>query len=309
MVFSKILVPLEGGDVGATALTPALTMALATGASIELLTVVDPGADASVRDAAGTHLEYLAAGLVAKGVSTDTEVRAGVPAAEIVATVGRVGADLVAMATHGRAGLARAFLGSVAERVVATSPVPVLLVRPGGQGMTTLRTILVPVDGSPGGAIALSSALALARVSGARLVLIQVVVPILAYQTMDIAGYGGGIFFDPDWDEEALGAARRYVSGLAGRLGASGLRAEGVAVLGDVLSPSTSVVGAIVANADAVGADLIVMSTHAHTGAARVLLGSTADALVRTSHRPVMLVRRAATETKESATAAVDAPA
>jgi nucleotide-binding universal stress UspA family protein len=50
----------------------------------------------------------------------------------------------------------------------------------------------------------------------------------------------------------------------------------------------------IEAAADEADADLIVMSTHAYTGPARALLGSTADALVRTAKRPVLLVRRPA---------------
>jgi nucleotide-binding universal stress UspA family protein len=231
----------------------------------------------------------------------DTGVRTGAPATEIVAAATAASADLIAMATHGRAGLSRMFLGSVAERVLASSPLPVLLLRPGGHELTEVGTILVPVDGSPGGALALASAVALAGSLGARIVLLQVVVPILAYQTMYANGYGRGLYFDPAWDDEALEAAKRYTAGLAQRLRSTGARAEGLAVLGGVLAPSTAVVEAIVAEADRVDADLIVMSTHAHTGVARLLLGSTADALVRTSHRPVLLVHRGGTEEEEAA--------
>ena len=63
-------------------------------------------------------------------------------------------------------------------------------------------------------------------------------------------------------------------------------------MVANALTPSAAVVEAIIATADQVDADLIVMSTHAHTGLARVLLGSVADALVRHAHRPVLLVRR-----------------
>jgi nucleotide-binding universal stress UspA family protein len=100
-----------------------------------------------------------------------------------------------------------AVLGSVAERVVAASPVPVLLLRPGGRAMTALRTILVPVDGSPGGALALASAIALAEAANARLVLVQVVVPVLAYRTGGAWIYGAGLYVDPVRDDEALAAA------------------------------------------------------------------------------------------------------
>jgi nucleotide-binding universal stress UspA family protein len=204
------------------------------------------------------------------------------------------------MATHGRAGLARAFLGSVAEHVLSASPVPVLLVRPSGHEMARLGTILVPVDGSPGGALALASAVALAQAAKARVVLLKVVVPVISYELMNASGYAS-LYFDPAWDEEALEGARRYVAGVANRLRTNGLQAEALAVMGGVMTPSNSVLEAILTQATAVNADLIVMSTHAHTGAARALLGSVADALVRNAQRPVMLVRRGVTGEAETA--------
>jgi nucleotide-binding universal stress UspA family protein len=59
-----------------------------------------------------------------------TLVRAGSPATTIVSQAQKLGADLIAMATHGRSGLTRMLLGSVAEKVVRTAPCPVLTVRP-----------------------------------------------------------------------------------------------------------------------------------------------------------------------------------
>jgi nucleotide-binding universal stress UspA family protein len=299
-MFSKILIPLDGRDEAAIALTPARAVAEATGASLTLLTVVDDGALGVERAAAETALAYRASSLAADGVSVETRLRVGTPATEIVAAATEAGADLIAMATHGRSGLVRAFLGSVAQQVVASSPVPVLLLHPEGHAMTQVSTMLVPVDGSPGGALALASAVALSGPTKARIVLVQVVVPLMAYRMVDAsgfgAGYGGGLYVDPDWDADALHAAERYTGALADRLRSAGAAAEGLAVMGGAIGPSASVVEAIGAAADRVDADLIVMSTHAHTGAARLLLGSVADALVRNSHRPVLLVRRGGAE-------------
>jgi nucleotide-binding universal stress UspA family protein len=158
--------------------------------------------------------------------------------------------------------------------------------------VTALRTILVPVAGSSGGAHALASAVALAAAANARLVLMRVVVPLLAYQTGDAWIYGAGLYVDPVRDDEALAAAKCYTAALADRLRSTGVRAESAAVIGGAGTPSTSIVEGIIAAADRVDADLIVMSTHAHTGPARLLLGSVADALVRRADRPVLLVRR-----------------
>ena len=188
------------------------------------------------------------------------------------------------MATHGRAGLPRAFLGSVAERVTAASPVPLVLLRPGGHRVAHVTTLLVPVDGSPGASRALGLAVPLARATGARIVLLDVVASVLQYAGMVVAS-GTAVAPDPAWDDEALVAARGYVEGLAARLQQAGLNAEGCALLGRTGET-------IVDTADQVGADLIVMSTHGLTGAARTILGSTADEVVRTAHGPVLLVRQ-----------------
>ena len=290
-MFSKILVPLDGTPEAAVALAPARTVAKATGALVTLVTVIDTEASLADHTSATAQLERVEADLSAEGLHVDGVVRRGEPAAEIVVAALEVHADLIAMATHGRSGLARAFLGSVAQSVLEISPVPVLLLRPGGPAMTKLEVVLVPVDGSPGGALALTAAVPLARSANARVILLDVAVPFLAYTLM--AGAGSGMFyFDPGWDEETVESAKRYVSGMADRLGKLGVRAEGMTTTGSVLTSSSSVAEAIMQIADEVGADLIVMSTHALTGPARTLLGSVADAVVRNSHRPVLLPRR-----------------
>jgi nucleotide-binding universal stress UspA family protein len=86
-------------------------------------------------------------------------------------------------------------------------------------------------------------------------------------------------------DDNALAGAGQYVSGLADQLQRAGLVAEGRAVMG---LPSAM----IVRTASEMEADLIVMSTHALTGLARAVLGSTADEVVRNARRPVLLVRQ-----------------
>jgi nucleotide-binding universal stress UspA family protein len=291
------------------ALTPARTVATATGAAISLLLVIDDDASGIGHSRATADLESVAMELRHHGLSVDTSVRRGAPAAEIIAAATEVGADLVVMATHGRSGLARAFLGSVTQHVLATSPVPVLLLRPGGHQMTRLDVVLVAVDGSLGGAVALASAVPLARSVNAQVVLLNVAVPFVAYLTMGGSLYGEGSFdFDPGWDDEALASAKRYVSGLADRLRRAGVRTEGRVVTGEPLQPERSVAEAIMRSADEVGADLIVMSTHALTGPARALLGSVADAVVRNAHRPVLLPHRGGREdTTEASRGASDA--
>src|SRR5262249_40894264 len=147
-----------------------------------------------------------------------------------------------------------------------------------------VRSLLVPVDGSPGGSVALGAALALASATGAAIHLLDVVVPVPLF-----AGYPADVampvYVDPSWDDEALASARGYVDALAAKLRPRGGEADGRALLGQV-TPT------IRATAESVDADLVVTSTHALTGPARAILGSVANAVVRASRRPVLLVRQ-----------------
>jgi nucleotide-binding universal stress UspA family protein len=282
-MFTRILVPLDGTPEAAVALTPALALARATDAGLALVRVTASPA-APEADAAAANLARIAEEVRGTGRTAGWVLRDGDPAAEIVAEAREGGADLVVMATHGRGGLGRAVLGSVAAGVVAQSPVPVVLLRPGGRKTARVKTLLVPVDGSPGGALALGAALALARATGAAVHVLEVVVPVPLY-----AGYptdiAPAVYVDPTWDEEALSSARAYVEALAAKLRRHGVEADGRAVLGQV-TPT------ILTAAEETDADLIVMSTHALTGPARAILGSVADAVVRASRRPVFLVRQ-----------------
>lgn len=278
-MFKTILVPLDGTASAATALPLARTFAHATDASLVLIRIVPEG------DPSGEAERYVRS--VAEELQDETirsVVRHGTPAHELVRAVRDESADLIVMATHGRVGLQRALLGSVAEHVVKHSPVPVALVRPGGKRVTRLQTLVVPTDGTAGAAYALGAAVGLARSTGARLTLVEAVEPYPLWL------YGGdfGIaptYVDPSWDDDALRAAQTYLSSVVARLKRAELDVQGTVRMGGA-------VDSIEAVADEVDADLVVMSTHAYTGPARALLGSTADAIVRTAKRPVLLVRR-----------------
>ncbi|HEY3063581.1 MAG TPA: universal stress protein [Chloroflexota bacterium] len=282
-MFDQILVPLDGTPQSAAALPLARTLAEACHGQVVLIRVAPSPLD---RDEAARHLVRIARELEASGVAVTTEVCCGVDVApQLLWAIRDRRTDLVVMATHGRSGIQRAVMGSVAESLIRDSPVPVLLVRPGGRRTTGLHTLLVAVDGSPGGALALGSSIALARATGARIVLLEVAVPIPLW--VYSAELGGSAYMpvDSSWDDDALGSAQRYVEGLARRLRQAGIEAEGRALMGEVVPTIDAV-------ADDIDADLIVIATHARVGAARAVLGSTADAVVRTAQRPVLLVRR-----------------
>ncbi len=140
----KLLVPLDRSFGTEAALKVAADLARANGSVIRLLhiaprprAVVADGRVIAYADQESERLQYeaevylrkIAQGLA--GFAVEYAVRFGDPAEEIVAEAREAGADLIAMATHGRTGLARLLLGSVAEAVLRRSEVPLLLVRPG----------------------------------------------------------------------------------------------------------------------------------------------------------------------------------
>jgi len=283
-MFTNVLVPLDGTPQSNIALLPARTIAHATHAAITLVHVV-PVSD--LQSGADAELERIAAELRTDGTSVSVVMPRGEPAEEILRQIETRGVDLIVMRTHGRSGIGRAVLGSVAEQVLSHSAVPVLMVRPGGRRLSNLRTLLVPVDSSPGGAVALGAAIGLARATDASLKLIEVVQPIPNYAYGEL-GWGGALYIDPAWDDEALASARAYVAGVTTRL-----RETGLTVHGEVQF-APYVWNSIVSYAEEIHADLIVMSTQALTGPARALLGSVADDVVRHADCPVLLLHRPA---------------
>jgi nucleotide-binding universal stress UspA family protein len=287
-MFRRILVPLDGSAESNIALPLARALAEGTHASIWLLRVASDPAwphDHSALHSAGQSIERTAAEFANSGLEVHPVTREGDPAQEILHLSQDVRADVIVMRTRGRAGLERAVFGSVAEAVLKHTHLPLILAKPGGRRITRIRRLLVPVDGSPGGLLALQMADELARAYGSSIDIVQVVVPIpmLAYAApYDPAGAG---FYDSAWDDDALTAARSYVAAVAQRLSGRGGAAEGEARM------AGSVAEGIVEVAGVHDTDLIVMSTHALTGPARAILGSVADAVVRTSPCPVLVTK------------------
>ena len=139
MKLDKIMVPLDGSMLAEAALSTACDFAARDGATISLLRAAEamsrPGADAveaqvtAIREAE----EYLAAvvrRLADKGITrVEPHVWYGPAAAAIVEAASAQKADLVVMCTHGRSGLGRLVLGSVAESVLRGTTTPILIVR------------------------------------------------------------------------------------------------------------------------------------------------------------------------------------
>ena len=143
------------------------------------------------------------------------------------------------------------------------------------------RNILVPLDGSPFGEHALPIAYALARRAGAQVHLVRVHEPLAAMVPV-MAGWAPGAEME-QWTREVAESQSAYVRGVAEQAPAD-VRVTPRLLHGMVLD-------ALEVDAQRIGADLVVMTTHGRGGIARAWLGSVADGLVRRLHVPVLLVR------------------
>ncbi len=145
-MYRKILVPLDGSKVAEGVLPHAKALAYSEGAELVLLTVganpaldfafSDPGlAQSAILEQEERGKEYITKierQLQAAGFKTSTVLRVGSVAEVILGVAEELDVDCIAMSTHGRTGPARWLLGSIAERVVHNSKVPVLLIRATG---------------------------------------------------------------------------------------------------------------------------------------------------------------------------------
>ncbi len=301
MTIRSVFVPLDESPLAEAALPYAEVLAQAFGARLLLLGVVErqeggvlgaqPEVGAHVeivaRRALTAYLEATAEELRGRGLDVSVQVRSGDPAQEIVAATEEEPETVVVMATHGRGGMERWLLGSVADKVMRTASRPVLLVRPPEAGAqrreVALRRLMVPLDGSDLAQAALPLAGELGQRLGATLVLVRVE-PWLTTMAPSYA-------YLPDLDRleaEAEALAAASLQAARGRLPAA-LSVETVVLRG---APAA----ALIDYARGEGRiDLVVMSTHGAGGLRRLLVGSTADRLVRAG-LPALLIRPHATE-------------
>lgn len=239
----RILVPLDGSTAAEAVLPYVERIATATSARVSLLVGVDKPRDwgedtagdlKGERHEAESYLRRLQARLTsATGNDVEVEVVASEPAAAILAASERQKPDLIAMTTHGRSGVARWVLGSVAAKVLHATKTPLLVVRPrpnGKQGdAPNLTKILVPLDGSELSASALPFVAGLAKPLGASVVLFQSVFePVMTYR-------GAEVVFDDTVLREMEASARKALTLAADDLSAQGVRADVVATIGNAI--------------------------------------------------------------------------
>ncbi|HTJ44714.1 MAG TPA: universal stress protein [Kofleriaceae bacterium] len=225
------------------------------------------------------ELEARVASAAAAGIDTDGVLRYGAPD-EVIAEVARdLGAELTVIGTHGRTGVKRFFLGSVAERVIKRTPDAALVVR-GAPPEGGFRRVLVATDFSDAAFAALSAAITLAA-PDAQLDVIH------AWQ------YPPGTWGRLARRSAAFKSLEDAIVDAA-RASASSLQQQAASLRAFEVELRQGAPAATIADAAEHGHhDLIAVGTHGHQGVRRFLLGSVAEAVVRHAHASVVVAHAA----------------
>jgi len=298
-MFGKILVPLDGSKTAENVLPLARSFARALQIPVELLGVIDIVEMAYqiardrvsiitslVNDATGRFTEYLEG--IAQNFPTGTArctIQTGSAAEAIINSAATDKQTLIALATHGRSGLDRWLLGSVAEKVLRGGSNPTLVVRARDDknpswAMATLKRIVVPLDGSEMSEGILPYIKELAKQVDLEVTLIRL------YGGLSAAGDG---FYSPHQLDAMTARLRQeavtYLESKTEEMKQQGLNKISFTAK-EGLEPDE-----ILAIARQTPDTMIAMCTHGRSGVQRWALGSVTETVVRHSDNPVLVVR------------------
>lgn len=289
---ARVIVPLDGSTFGEDALAVALSLIDESG-SLDFVCVNAPAPPLSVsnydelaRASAVRYLDELAYKLP-PGVRADIHVLVGRAADELRTFIEDSEADLVVMATHGRGFVTRAWLGSVADSLARDSKLPLLLVHPhhadepSYQAAAPIRKVLVPLDGSERAELAVDTAIGTFGPE-TEITLIRVV----HTPFPSPSGYLPDTIRENQPAGRALAQAKADLADTWGKFDGTTASVEL-----DVIE-SAHVAKAIVEYAEAHDFDAIAIATRGESGVRRLALGSVADKVIRSSKRPVLVLRR-----------------
>lgn len=303
MKVEHVLVPIDFSERSLKAIEFGLPLLKSLGADLQLVHVLAPDYPLASMAAMPLIVPELEVGQrvrrrlrdVARKYSIELgpeniHARKGQPFVEICRLARERGIDLIVTSTRGNTGLRHLVLGSTAERIVRYSPCPVLVVRgvdrkkkAGGNGKTPVHAlrfgrILVPIDFSECSMKGLAWAKAFAQQFGASLILLNSVVPPYYVTADEYARYNFPRLLD-----QAEKTSQKQMRDLIEKTDWQGVEVQPSLQIGHAGRQTC-------ARALDHGADMIVTSTHGTTGFKHVLIGSTAEYVVRHAACPVLVV-------------------
>lgn len=324
-MLTRILVPLDGSARAERALPVAARLARSAGGTVLLTSVANPMPVVATPfevphdlksyvegeiEAAKEYLAQVNRRPELTGVDTEVVASIGRPVAEELVELARVHhTDVIVMCSHGRGGLARWALGSVAQHVVRCAPVPVLVLKDNGSTLVDAKAdgpvqsirVLVPLDGSPLAERAIAPAAQLAAALAAPSEAIVHLLHVIEYPVVVYPAFTPAVF-PPEGTREhhrLQDQANAYLHRVAQRFAEPPLNALRVQVVRSVVfdeDAATAIAACAARTAgDAadrtVSADLIAMATHGRTGIARMTMGSVTERVLQATKRPLFVIR------------------
>ncbi len=329
-MYERILVPLDGSARAERSISVAAHIARATNGTVVLVriatlpftyspylgsaTYADAAIEADLSEVE-SYLNSLANSEPLTDIKIITKAIFGAAASEILSTANSYKVDLIIMTSHGRTGMKRWMLGSVAQKIAGCSTRPVLVLHekgplPVGPHLDAhpLRA-LVPLDGSTLAKAAIEPAAQLVAASAApgegSLHLMRVVKPATTQELRVASEHGSG----ESLEENKLHKAKTYLSSITDQLHNSPLAHLNLSITWSV-AVAQDVAHAIIQMAengeDAEGAgpfgrcDLIAIATHGRGGLQHLVMGSIAERVLGATKLPILIVRPESAELKHT---------
>ena len=239
--------------------------------------------------------ERLGIPLEEKQVEVRGELADGHYAEEILSYAENSKIDLILMASHGRSGIRRWRMGSVADKVLRAAKVPVLFIRAGTEDATPYdqwptRTIVVPMDGSERAESVLPHVIALAKqraIEPVMVILIRVCdAPIApSYYSPELSGVplNWGEFMEQE-TTRCKQTASDYLGNIAKQLETQGIKAESTVLVGQA---ADEIINFVSKNPFSI----VVMATHGRTGLSRLVFGSVTESVLQAVSNPILLTK------------------
>jgi nucleotide-binding universal stress UspA family protein len=243
------------------------------------------------RDDAQSYLDGVARRYSDAGAKVRTRVLEGSPGGAILDVAKREKASMIAMTTHGRTGIMRWLMGSVADQIIRSSEVPLLLIRPfhltdpsaadpAGPKMSPFRRILIATDGSPTAMAIVDPAMQFASLFDSEIVALHVW-DSYVLDGRPLLGMEAGAMPPP---EAPLSSEDAVTERVARQLSPSRLKVTRVTRYGEPASE-------ILDHSFEHGIDLIALATHDRWELSRWMTGSVAERVLRSAGIPLLIVR------------------
>ena len=283
MAYQKILVPLDGSELAERAIPYAVTIAQMKDSEVVFFTVSRESGERLDRPMQA-YLDFKGKELETQGVRVSTVLAYGNEAEEIIEFADKNKIDLLIISTHGYSGIKRWLYGSVTQKVLSGTSVPVLLVKSRAAEVSNvvIEKILLPIDGSPLSETSLRYVEELVKGTGAEVILLRVVQPVILPTADFPAAIDSSEAYRLMAEDQQL--AKKYLEDVTASMDSKGLKVRSQLVVGKAAE-------SIVEVAEKENVDLIAMTTHGRTGVSRWVSGSVASRVQGESRQPVLLIR------------------